>query len=99
MTDMNLGDMLGPHAKRLSTADEKAARAAMGIPDEATIVPMDMTNAPLLVTALGDPDTDTLQIMARSTMSKRNAAAILRHVADSWDREADANGEPDQSVF
>ncbi|QDP43605.1 hypothetical protein QDA09_gp68 [Microbacterium phage Tyrumbra] len=94
MTDLNLGEMIGPHAKRLSAADQKAARAAMGIPDEATIVPMDMTNAPLLVTALLDEGTDTLQIMARSTMSKRNAAAILRQVADSWESEADAAGEP-----
>lgn len=94
MTDLNLGGMLGPHARHLRPADEKAARAAMGIPDEATIVPMDMTNAPLLVTALLEEGTDVLTIMARSTMSKRNAAAILRQVAESWEREADESGEP-----
>ncbi|QNL30283.1 hypothetical protein SEA_CLEARASMUD_73 [Microbacterium phage ClearAsMud] len=94
MTDLHLGDLLGPHAKPLRPADEKAARAAMGIPDEATIIPMDMTNAPLLVTALIEEGTDTMQIIARSTISKRNAAAVLRHVAETWEREADANGEP-----
>ncbi|AWY05422.1 hypothetical protein HOT42_gp73 [Microbacterium phage Metamorphoo] len=94
MTDLNLGQMIGPHAKPLRPADEKAARAAMGIPDEATIVPMDMTKAPLLVTALIDEETDTMQIMARCTLSKRNAAAVLRHVAEAWESEADAAGEP-----
>ncbi|QGJ89482.1 hypothetical protein PBI_SMARTIES_79 [Microbacterium phage Smarties] len=96
MTDPNLGDILGPHVKRLRPADEKAARAAMGIPDEATIVPMDMTQTPLLVTALLAPDGETLQIMARATMSKRNAAAVLRQVAASWEREADEAGEPER---
>ncbi|QGJ88924.1 hypothetical protein PBI_TEAMOCIL_73 [Microbacterium phage Teamocil] len=96
MTNINLGDIIGPHAKPLSPADEKAARAAMGIPDEATIVPMDMTNAPLLVTALLEEGTDVLTIMARSTMSKRNAAAILRQIADSWERDADEAGEPER---
>lgn len=94
MTDFHLGDMLGPHSKRLSTADEKAARAAMGIPDEATIVPMDITKAPLLITALLQDDGETLAIMARSTLPKRNAAAILRQVIESWEREADEAGEP-----
>ena len=90
----NLGDILGPHVKRLAPAENKAARAALGIEDEAVIVPMDMTHTPLLVSAMLADDGETLQIMARATMSKRNAAAVLRQVAESWEREADANGEP-----
>lgn len=94
MTELNLGALLGPHAHPLRPADEKAARAAMGIPDEATIIPMDMTHSPLLVTAMEDGD--SLQIIARSTLHKRDAAALLRQVADSWEREADAAGEPER---
>lgn len=87
----DLGPLLGPHARRLSQADERAARAAMGIQEEAMIIPMDMTRSPLFVFAMEEGD--GLQIAARSTMSKRDAAAILRQVADAWEAEAVAAEE------
>jgi len=79
-----LGDVLGPHAPKMAPADEKAARAAMGITDEATIVPMDMTRSPLFVCVFEDDNGD-LQVMARSTLPRPVAASLLRQVADSWD--------------
>lgn len=92
------GRMLGPHAKRLDKPAEKAARAAMGIPDEATVIPMDMTRSPLLVCAFEDDD-GGLQIMARATIDKRAAASLLRSIADQWDKQAteqeQVNGTPE----
>ncbi|WKW87106.1 hypothetical protein SEA_NICOLE72_69 [Microbacterium phage Nicole72] len=88
------GQMMGPHAKRLDKPAEKAARAAMGIPDEATVVPMDMTRSPLFVCAFEDDD-GGLQIMARATIGKRPAASLLRQIAEQWEAQADEEGEGD----
>lgn len=90
---MSLGDILGPHMTPMRPADEKAARAAMGIPDEATIVPMDMTKAPLFVCVF-DKGEEGLEVMARATLRKRVAASLLRQIAESWERAADEAGEP-----
>lgn len=89
---MSLGDVLGPHAPKMRPADEKAARAAMGITDEATIVPMDMTRSPLFVCAFEDED-GGMQIMARATLSKRTAAGLLHQIAEQWEKQAEEAGD------
>lgn len=93
---MTLGDFLGPHVNPMSKADAKAARAAMGVEDEATIVPIDMSRAPLFLVAMMNDEGD-LEIHARSTMPLREAAKIILHVADQWEEQGFANGEPNPS--
>lgn len=78
----DLGPFLGAHATPLSRADERAARAALGIEEEATVIPMDLSRAPLFVVVLEKGD--GVEVIARSTMSKADAARVLREVADQW---------------
>lgn len=85
---MSLGEFLSPHVSRPTPADERAARAALGIEDGAHLLPMDMSRVPLFIIAAENGD--SLSITARCTIPKRYAAALLRQVAEAWAAEAEA---------
>lgn len=68
----------------LSMANQKAARAAMGIPDEARVIPMNLNTVPLFV-VVQEADDGGLDVQAMGTMPKPEAADVLRMIANAWD--------------
>lgn len=72
----------------LSTPNEKAARAAMGIPDEARVIPMNLSHVPLFVVVQAADD-GGLDVQAMGTMPKRQAAEVMRHIAEVWEAADD----------
>lgn len=78
----------------ITTADEKAAKAALGIRDETAVRAMDVSKLALLITA--QPVGDSLQIIAQANIDKRDAARVLRQIADSWDQEWKAAAHAEQ---
>lgn len=72
----------------LSTPNEKAARAAMGIPDESRVIPLNLTGVPLFVVVQRAGD-GGLDIEAMGTMPRKEAADVLRRIADHWEAADD----------
>ncbi len=78
----DLGDVFDP----ITRADERAAKAALGIKSDASVRAMDVSKLALFVTAK-DTGTGHVEIVANATIHKREASRILRQVADMWDQE------------
>lgn len=58
------------------------AKAALGIPDDARVHTFDVSTAALFVVVERDG-----MAKVNATVPKREAAGMLRHIADLWDQE------------
>lgn len=68
----------------LSMANQKAARAALGIPDEAQVIPFNLSRVPLFVVVQNTDDGKGFDIQASGTLPRAEAVDLLRHIIAAW---------------
>lgn len=78
----NDAEMWREVADEVDAEGERIAKAAMGIPENARILPVNASAAQLFVHLGADG-----YVRATASISKRDAAGVLRQVADAWDAE------------
>ena len=68
--------------EQIDSDAQSFAKAALGIPEAAEIRPLDVSKAALFVLVERDG-----MAKVNASIPKREAAGMLRHIADIWDQE------------
>ncbi|MCC2034217.1 hypothetical protein [Microbacterium allomyrinae] len=69
-------------AQEIDAEGARIAKAALGLPEEARLMSLNLDDAALFVHYGRDG-----MVTARSSLSKTNAAAVMRQIADAWEQE------------